>query len=77
MDDIIKKALPSVITIADKENVLAAQKAYDDYLDLAGAKASDLTYDKKMQASQQELMDLEAKAVRDQIQCITFCGNSK
>jgi len=68
--DALITALPKTIALTDKEQVLAAQNAFDDYLALPGTKALDvkgkLTLDKAMS----DLMYLEAKAVRDQIRAL-------
>ena len=65
-------ALPSIIALTDKDAVLAAQDAYDDYMDLAGAQIADISSANrtKLTNSLASLMRLESNAVRDLVRAL-------
>ena len=67
-DEIAK--IPANVTLADKEVVLAAQKAMDDFLDNAGASKAYVANVGKLTAAMNNLMRLEAKAVNDAIRAL-------
>ena len=64
------KALPTTVTMADKDTVLAAQKAFDDYLALAGTAKSDVNNAYLLTNAMTSLMNLEVKAVNDMIRAL-------
>ena len=68
--DTLINALPPTITIADKDAVLAAQKALEDYLDLPGTDKADISYGNKLKTAMATLINLESKAVKDQIKAL-------
>ena len=65
-------ALPSAVAASDKDAVLAAKKAYDDYMDLAGAQLTDISSANrtKMATAMSTLMTLESNTVRNQIRIL-------
>ena len=64
------KALPTTVTMADKDTVLAAQKAFDEYLALAGTAKSDVNNAYLLTNAMTSLMNLEVKAVNDMIRAL-------
>ena len=64
------KALPATVTIADKAQYLAAEQAYEDYLELAGAKAANITNRALLDAYMTRLIALERAAVEAQIRAL-------
>ncbi len=68
--DTLISALPSTITVDNKEQVLAAQKAYEDYLDLPGTAPTDIEYSAKLKNAMVTLINAEVKAVKDQIRAL-------
>ena len=64
------KALPTSVTLADKDTILAAQQAFDNYLALAGTQKSDVNNNYLLKNAMTSLMNLEARAVRDQIRAL-------
>lgn len=64
------KTLPTSVTLADKDTILAAQQAFDNYLALAGTQKSDVSNNYLLKNAMTSLMNLEARAVRDQIRAL-------
>ena len=64
------KALPTTVTLADKDTILAAQKAFDEYLALAGTTKGDVNNAYLLANAMTSLMNLEVKAVNDQIKAL-------
>ena len=64
------KALPTTVTLADKDTILAAQKAFDEYLALAGTTKGDVNNAYLLANAMTSLMNLEVKAVNDQIRAL-------
>ena len=62
--------LPKVISMDDKTAVLDAQSAYEDYLALAGARATDVDNRFDLEDALNDLIDLEVSAVRSQIRAL-------
>ena len=62
--------LPKVISMDDKTAVLDAQSAYEDYLVLAGARATDVDNRFDLEDALNDLIDLEVSAVRSQIRAL-------
>ena len=64
------KALPTTVTLADKDTIFAAQKAFDEYLALAGTTKGDVNNAYLLANAMTSLMNLEVKAVNDQIKAL-------
>ena len=64
------KALPTTVTLADKDKYLAVEKQYEDYLDLAGAQYTDITNQSLLDAYMTNLIGLEKDAVIAQIKAL-------
>ena len=65
-------ALPTKITLAEKDQVLAAKKANEDYADLAGAET--ISNELALKNSVKTLAALEKTAIGDQIAAINKAG---
>ena len=63
-------ALPTTVTVADKDLYLAAEKTYEAYLDNAGAKAADITNRTLLDAYMTRLIYLERTAIEAQIRIL-------
>lgn len=63
-------ALPTTVTVADKDQYLAAEKAYEDYLEIAGAKVADITNRTLLDAYMTRLIYLERTAIEAQIRIL-------
>ena len=62
--------IPTLTTLADKDAILAVQKAMDEYMDLPGANKASVEKAAKLQTAMVTLMNLEAKAVNDAIRAL-------
>ncbi len=63
-------SLPTTVTVADKETILSAQKAFDTYLELPGTATTDVINAYKLKNAMKSLMTEEAKAVNAQIKAL-------
>jgi len=63
-------ALPTTVTLADKDKYLATEKLYEDYLDLAGTTYTDITNQSLLDAYMTNLISLEKDAVVAQIKAL-------
>ncbi|MGC2871895.1 hypothetical protein ACDL92_01185 [Ihubacter sp. mB4P-1] len=68
--DALIAALPKTIEIANKDAVLAAQNAYEDYLGLPGANKIDVKNRLALSGALSDLIYLEATAVKNQIRAL-------
>ncbi len=62
--------IPSTVDASAKDVVLTANKAYEDYCDLAGADESLITNSSTLTAAVKKLIDVEKNAVTDQIKAL-------